>query len=273
MSDKRHKPDRAINGVLANDRYSEQTEAEGPELKEAKLAHTTRAMFTIDEAALQDLPTKHELAVRDALPPPPGYRYTMDGRLVPFIRCSLAITDPVAQGIFCEVLEVTGSMRAACDAVGIRNPKTVLNYKLKDLDFAESMEAAADRHREGLYAHAVRRATVGYQVPIIGGKDKNQIVAWETKTSDTLLALLLKRHFPEFREATKSGTSVNVTNNTQNNTVNFTKEDAKNLTREQREAMRKLMAPPPTVVDPSGMIDVKVESSDNDDNDSEPGEN
>lgn len=150
---------------------------------------------------------------RDAAPPPDGYRYTMDGRLVPVEEHRLDISNPEAQEIFCRVLEVTGSIRAGCDALGIKMPLTVKKRMEIDLDFAEAAEAAADRHRQKIYAAAVQRATVGYEVPIIGGKEKDQIVAHERRYSDSILALLLKRHFPEFRD-TKPVATTQVTINT-----------------------------------------------------------
>lgn len=187
--------------------------------------------------------------LRDAIPPPPGYCYTLDGRLVPLLECRLPIEDPIAQGIFCEVLEVTGNFRAACDCLGIKSAKSVKEYLLLDTDFHESVEAAADRHRHNLYAVAVQRATVGYQVPIVGGKNKDQVVAYETKVSDSLLTLLLKRHFVEFRDTGKP-TQINIDASTKTVTVN----DMRSLTREQRNALRLLVKPvAPDSPDPSGI--------------------
>ena len=254
MSNVRRKTNRALPGTMRS-KPPEPTDDEPPTLNRVDLEHTSRAMFTIDEAKLAELPVPDELSVRDAAAPPAGYRYTLDGRLVPFIKTSLAVTDPVAQGIFCEVLEVTGSFRTACDAIGVRNAGAVKAYLGKDIDFAESVEAAADRHRESLYAHAVKRATVGYQVPIIGGKEKDKVVAYENRFSDSLLSLLLKRHFPEFREASQKGTNVTINQPTVNM---ISKEDFKALTREQRDAMRTLISPPPLDVDRSGVIDTNA---------------
>lgn len=189
-----------------------------------------------------------QLQLRDAVPPPPGYRYTMDGRLVPLEETTLRIDDPEAQAIFVELLEITGSMRAACDALGITSLTKVKSYISKHPDFSDQVEASLDRHRQALYAHAVQRATVGYQVPIVGGKDKDRIVGYETRVSDSLLTLLLKRHFVEFREAASSKTSVTV----DNRSVNVTMPDPRKMTREQREAMRALLKPTPTEIDPSG---------------------
>lgn len=208
---------------------------------------------------LEVKPITDILALRDAPPPPLGYRYTMDGRLVPAEESELSIDDPKAQELFCEIIEVTGSLRAAADALGIVSLTKVKRYIDRNPDFFESVEAAADRHRQALYAHAIQRATVGYQKPVIGGKDKNEIVAYERVVSDSLLALLLKRHFVEFRE-TKAPPQVTV------NTTNVNLPNVKKMTREERDQMRTLLqgSPAPTP-DPNGIIDVdpNPDSTDN----------
>lgn len=191
----------------------------------------TKPMF-----AYMSTPAQSLMQQRDAPPPPPGYRYTLDGKLVPFLETRLPVTDRKAQAVFCEVLEASGSFRCACDALGIANKREVENAMLADLDFGDAAEAAADRHRQRMYAHAVQRATVGYQVPIIGGPDKNEIVGYETKVSDTLLALLLKRHFVEFRE-----TKAPKTSNTTNNTLVVNMPDMSKVPRAERDQMRLLL--------------------------------
>lgn len=188
--------------------------------------------------------------LRDAVPPPAGYCYTLDGRLVPLLEVRLPLEDPRAQQIFCEVLEVTGSFRAACDTLGIKNQRIVQNYMVQDPDFAESLEASAQRHRETLYATALQRATVGYSKPIFGGKEKDKIVGYETVVSDSLLTLLLKRHFPEFREANKPSVV--------NNTLNVNMPDARKMSREKREQMLLLLADevPESDTTPPDFVDV-----------------
>lgn len=204
--------------------------------RDVSLPGTTRRLSlqpTIDPA-LDEYSTER---IRDALPPPPGYVYTLDGRLVPLEDIRQDITDPDAQSRFCEVIELTGSFRAACDALGIVSMTRVKGYILKDPDFADAVEASAERHRQALYAHAVRRATVGYQVPIVGGKDKNEIVGYETRVSDMLLLKLLQRHFPEFRDKTPQ---VSVT------VADKQMPDFKSMSRDQRAAFRLLLRDAPT---------------------------
>lgn len=231
-------------------------EAEGDEPTEVP---TRRIPLTQRPMQLRPLPTGDQLELRDALPPPPGYRYTLDGRLVPAIESELSIDDPEAQAIFCEVVEITGSLRAACDALGIRSMTKVKRFIDRNPDFFEEVECAAERHRQSLYAHAVERATVGYMKPIIGGKDKDEVVGYERVVSDSLLTLLLKRHFAEFRDLNKAP-AVNVTNLTISNVP-------KRLTREQRQQLRDVIQSDPAPTgDPSGIIDVE-------DNTKPPGDN
>lgn len=199
--------------------------------------------------ALKPLPTEEILKNRDAPPPPNGYRYTMDGRLVPAEETELSIEDPEAQALFCDVVEVTGSLRAACDSLGIKSMAKVKRYIDRNPDFYEDVECAAERHRQSLYAHAVQRATVGYMKPIVGGRNKDEIVGYERVVSDSLLTLLLKRHFVEFRETKPPAASTTVNVNLGNT--------AKKLSREQRDQMRQLIqGDPPPQPDPSGIIDI-----------------
>lgn len=195
---------------------------------------------------------------RDAAPPPDGYRYTPDGRLVTLEEHRLDISDPNAQDIFCQVLEVTGSIRAGCDALGIKSPITIKKRMEIDLEFAEAAEAAADRHRQKIYAAAVQRATVGYEVPIVGGKEKDTIVAYERRYSDSILALLLKRHFPEFRD-TKPVAQV---------TINNPMPQMSQIPRSSRDEMRRLIqqaqqpAHDPSATDlPPVTVTIDVEST------------
>lgn len=177
------------------------------------------------------------LKLRDALPPPPGYRYTMDGRLIPIEGSELSIRDPKAQELYCDVLTITGSERAACDALGIRSVARVRGYLMRDVDFAENVAAAKQRHVDFLYAHAHQRATVGIQSPVFDRS--GTLVAYETKFSDSLMALLLKRNDPTFRDSSKTPS---VTVNTGD--VNVGIIDPRKMTREQRDAMRKVLKDP-----------------------------
>ena len=67
-------------------------------------------------------------------------------------------------------------------------------------EMKELVEVAMERYRESLEREAHRRGVEGWDVPIIGGKFKDEIVAYEKKYDGKLLELMLKRHIPEYRE-------------------------------------------------------------------------
>lgn len=69
-----------------------------------------------------------------------------------------------------------------------------------DEDFVRWEEEAMEKYRDSIVEEAHRRAVFGVDEPIIGGKDKDQIITTVRRYSDRLMEILLKRHIPEFRE-------------------------------------------------------------------------
>jgi hypothetical protein len=199
--------------------------------------------------------------LRDAPPPPDGYRYTLDGRLVPLGESTTDIATVEAQAIACEIVEKTGSLQAAADALCIRLSTLKLQLR-KDVEFQEAMDESADRHRQAIYQSAYQRAVVGYDVPIVGGKEKNEIVAYERRYSDTLTALMLKRHFTEFREAAKPVANVTVTNNTLNVDSNIDEKKLAKLTREERAVLKKILKDQPEDTTPVLELDTDADAKD-----------
>lgn len=109
---------------------------------------------------------------------------------------------------YLEVLRDSGAYITAADAVDV-DPRAAYRVRRDDPEFAELCELALERHRE-IYIEAARaRAIHGVQVPIVGGRNRDEIVAHETKYSDSLMAMFLKRADPSFRDKQE----VNVTNN------------------------------------------------------------
>lgn len=87
----------------------------------------------------------------------------------------------------------------AAEALGVTS-RAVAKAKAEDPDFAEACECALAAFYDAVYvAAAQRRAVDGIERPIIGGRNRDEIVAYEKVYSDSLLALLLKAHVPEFR--------------------------------------------------------------------------
>jgi len=81
--------------------------------------------------------------------------------------------------------------------------RTVRNWIDSDPSFAEEVEFAKARYVGVLCRAAHQRAVEGWDVPMIGGQFRDEIVAHERKYSDRLLEVMLKRHDPAFRENVK----------------------------------------------------------------------
>lgn len=102
------------------------------------------------------------------------------------------IADPEVQVNYLSALEATGRYASAADAAGC-NPYIVQVYRRETPSFQEKCNLALEYYRDEIIIEARRRSVDGYQVPIVGGRNKDEIVAWETRYSDRLLELFLKR--------------------------------------------------------------------------------
>lgn len=95
-----------------------------------------------------------------------------------------------------------GGRKYLCgEAVGVS--ATTLCYHLKnDPEFAQAFEDARqcwiDEH---LVTALLQRAVKGVDKPLLGGRFKDEVVAYERVYSDSLLALELRASRPEYREA------------------------------------------------------------------------
>lgn len=93
---------------------------------------------------------------------------------------------------YLEVLEKTGLYIRAADAVGCR-PIDCEFYRKDHPEFEELVQEALERFRAGIVEEAHRRAVIGVEKPIIGGRNRDEIVAKEVVHSDRLMELFLKR--------------------------------------------------------------------------------
>jgi hypothetical protein len=101
-----------------------------------------------------------------------------------------------------------GLFMRACEASGV-SPGTVRNHLNKDPEFKALYEDAKVAVTEHLEAEAWRRATEGVQKPIIGGKDRDEVVCHEQVYSDGLLTMLLKGNMPnKYRDNVKVDANV-----------------------------------------------------------------
>lgn len=105
--------------------------------------------------------------------------------------------DDEMRAAFCEALGKYGVLQGACDAVGI-SYEHMNKTRKADKAFDENVKAALRRYNNVLREEAHRRAVEGWvERPIVEG---GEIVGEVRKVSDTLMALLLKRTDPGFKE-------------------------------------------------------------------------
>lgn len=110
-----------------------------------------------------------------------------------------------------KALSETGSLQRAADLCGVT--VGALQKQMKDdSEFSEIVETALRRYGDLIRDAARSRAVEGYLVPMLGGKDRDQIVAYEPKFSDRLMELELKRVDPSYRDhkIVEQSTTVNV---------------------------------------------------------------
>lgn len=110
---------------------------------------------------------------------------------------------------FLEEFVSSGLMYEAAEKVGVTG-FTVLEHVKEDEGFASAYEEAKQLCIDKtLVREARRRALEGTDKPIVGGKDKDQIVAYEKVYSDRLHELLLKAERPEqYRENSKGNINI-----------------------------------------------------------------
>lgn len=109
---------------------------------------------------------------------------------------------------FIKIYRKIGLINRAAELVGI-NVSTVYDHRKFDPVFAEELEFAKQAWiEETLIETAIERATKGYKKPIVGGKDRDTIVTYETQYSDALHLALLKANRPEFREKGGAATDI-----------------------------------------------------------------
>lgn len=105
--------------------------------------------------------------------------------------------------------ELGGRKYLCAEAVGVSG--STIDYHVKnDPEFAQALEDARQAWiDEHLFSAALKRARDGVERPIIGGKFKDEIITYERVYSDSLMAMMLRAHRAEFKDAasmTASGT-------------------------------------------------------------------
>ena len=106
-----------------------------------------------------------------------------------------------AQEIFLDHVRRTGKKHEAAKATGL-SYHTVREYVNRNMfQMADRLEEALQEYRDLVEGEIHRRAIEGVPEPIIGGKDRDQIVTYVQRYSDRLLEFHARRHIPEYRQA------------------------------------------------------------------------
>jgi len=106
-------------------------------------------------------------------------------------------TTAEAKRVFLKALTEGGSIAGACRACD-RAARTVHEWRDRDPDFAEGWTEALREAVATLEAEAWRRAVEGTEENQVSG---GKVVGTVRRYSDSLLALLLRRHAPEYSAA------------------------------------------------------------------------
>lgn len=118
------------------------------------------------------------------------------------------LAEPDTQKLYLETLAETGTYSRAADSVKVSQHYS-REYRKNNPEFQALCAEALSRHRDVFLLEAQRRAVNGVIAPIIGGRNKDEIIAHEIKYSDRLLELFLKRlpdgSFTEKQEVVHSG--------------------------------------------------------------------
>lgn len=126
-------------------------------------------------------------------PPKPNPKFDFRGVRLEF--------DYPRQMRYLEALRTDGRRYTAAEICGV-SVHAVRKLIAEDAEFAEAVEMAEQAWvDEVLQKEAVRRAVEGVQEPIIGGKDRDQIITYVQKYSDTLLQFMMRSKRSEFRQS------------------------------------------------------------------------
>lgn len=137
---------------------------------------------------------------------------------------------------YAAALEQLGSTLKAADCLNVSR-RVVWAAREKHPEFDQLCQDALERYRFAFVNEARRRAIDGVPEPIIGGKNRDEIVAEVQKYSDRLLECFLKRAPGENGSFVQSGTTAVQTTNI-NIAAHF---DVTVLSPEARRLLRRLL--------------------------------
>lgn len=160
--------------------------------------------------------------------------------------------DEARKRSFLDILALSGRPATAAKKVGV-SERIVQRHRKEgdecyDSKFAEEYEASMQLYRELLAAEVERRAVEGVVEPVFYqgrvATDKDGVPVGVRKFSDAMLALLIKRHDPSFRDRQVI--------EQHNVNVNAALNDLEKLSPESRRKLREILEaeseqPPPAV--------------------------
>lgn len=117
----------------------------------------------------------------------------------PISRQGWKFDEDAQERFFRNYLE-TGLIHVSCRAAGV-SEECFRQYRLNNYNgFADRFREIDGLFRDSIEAEIRRRAIQGIDEPIIGGKDRDEVVITVKRYSDKLLEMYAKRHIPEYRE-------------------------------------------------------------------------
>jgi len=147
-----------------------------------------------------------------------------------------------AQEVFLQAYALNGNILLSCRRANI-DRSTFYEWQEKDEEFSILWHQAEKDFADIVLAEFMKRAMTGYEKPTIS---MGKIVYHEGKplmervVSDNLLAMAVKRHFPEFRD--KQSLDLNATVHGKVDSTNTLRIDVRSLSPEQLTKLKELAA-------------------------------
>lgn len=107
--------------------------------------------------------------------------------------------DDLAKRQFLQAYATNSLLSVAADFAGVA-VRTVQAHAKIDPEFAEAMEEAKLRYRDRVIGVAQRLMLEGYDEPIVGGKNRDEIVAYKKNYATNLLAMEMKKVDDGYRD-------------------------------------------------------------------------
>lgn len=114
------------------------------------------------------------------------------------LQASKVKFDDVRKGIYLNHLRQFGRKQQACDCAGVCF-QTVQDHIDNDPEFAAAREAALNNYRDIVQELAYKLMN-GIKKPIVGGKDKDEIITHELVHATNLLAMEMRKTNAEYKE-------------------------------------------------------------------------